>query len=270
LDAPGETPLGEINSLLLGVRMTMADALQTQGDQAGALALRESEETRLKTLTEAERAGMDYDYDAGRMAAMLGDSYYYAGRMPDSQAAYERAAGHFSDGIASAPLNRRLLTGLHYAHYSLSSTRADLGDLPGGLREAETSMDVAERLLAWDPTDRLAQRLVDTSQGQIALMLSANGRPDDALAIVERQLDGYRAYAAQHPEDGDALRRVAVPMRGRAEMMFDARGQVAGCAAVAEAKAAWAEVEAKWGLSDFDRENDLALLDDIALGGGCR
>lgn len=270
LAAPGETPLGEINSLLLGVRMTMADALQTQGDQAGALALRESEETRLKALTEAERAGMDYDYDAGRMAAMLGDSYYYAGRMPDSQAAYERAAGHFSDGIANAPLNRRLLTGLHYAHYSLSSTRADLGDLPGGLREAETSMDVAQRLLAWDPTDRLAQRLADTSQGQIALMLSANGRPDDALAIVERQLDGYRTYAAQHPEDGDALRRVAVPMRGRAEMMFDARGRVAGCAAVAEAKAAWAEVEAKWGLSDFDRENDLALLDDIARGGGCR
>jgi len=261
---------GEIHSLLLGIRMTIADALQTQGDQAGALSLREAEEARLMALEAPDRVGMDFDFEAGRVAALLGDSYYYAGRIPDSQAAYERAAAQFTGGIAKAPLNRRLLTGLHYAHYAMSSTRADLGDLPGGLREAEVSMDVARRLMAWDPTDRLSQRLVDTSEGQIALMLKANGRADEALAIVERQLAGYRTYAAAHPEDGDALRRVAVPMRGRAEMTFDARGKAAGCAAIAEAQAEWSVVEAKWGLSDFDRENDLAALDDLAAKGGCR
>ena len=270
LAAPGTTPPGEVHSVLLGVRMTIADAVQTQGDLAGALAIREAEEARLKALTEADRAGMDYDFEAGRVAALLGDSYYYQNRIADSQAAYERGARHFSDGIAKAPLNRRLLTGLHYAHYSLSSTRADLGDLPGGLREAEASMDVAKRLMAWDPTDRLAQRLLDTSEGQIALMLNANGRASEALAIVERQLAGYRAYAAAHPEDGDALRRVAVPMRGRAEMMFDAKGRAAGCAAIAEARAEWSVVEAKWGLSDFDRKSDLAALDELAAKGGCR
>lgn len=267
---PGTAPLGEVNSLLIGVRMTIADALETGGDNAAALALRESEEARLKSLTLAEREGMDFDFDAGRIAALLGDSYYYAGRIPDSQAAYERAAAHFSNGIVKSPLNRRLLTGLHYAHYSLSSTRADLGDLPGGLREAEESMEVAERLLAWDPTDRLAQQLAETSQGQIALMLSANGRPGDALKIVEQQLESYRAYAAAHPEDGDAQRRVAVPMRGRAEMIFDLRGRAAGCKALQEAKAAWASVEAKWGLTDFDREIDLAQLEELAGKGGCR
>lgn len=269
LAAPGDTPLGEINSLLLGVRLTIADASDTQGDLSRALAMRESEEARLKALSSAEREGMDYDYDAGRIAALLGDSYYYAGDILKSQAAYLRSATHFGDGLAKAPLNRRLLTGLHYAHYSLSSTRADLGDREGGLREAELSLDVAERLLAWDPTDRLAQRLADASEGQIALMLNANGRPGDALAIVERQLDGYRAYAKANPEDGDAQRRVAVPMRGRAEMIFALRGRAAGCAALAEAKAAWAAVEAKWGLSDFDRDNDLVKLDDMAKRGRC-
>ena len=269
-ESPGATPLGEINSLLLGVRLTVADALQTEGDNEGALAIREAEETRIKGLGETGKAGMDFDYEAGRIAALLGDSYYYLGRIADSQAAYERAATHFGDGIAKAPLNRRLLTGQHYAFYALSSTRADLGDRPGGLAAAEDSMDVARRLLGWDPTDRLAQRLADTSEGQIALMLSANGRPEEALAIVDRQLAGYRAYAAAHPEDGDAFRRVAVPMRGRAEMVFDARGHAAGCAAVQEAKAAWTALEQKWGLSDFDRSNDVVALDDLARKGGCR
>lgn len=269
LAAVGDGPQGEINSLLLGVRMTIADAIQTQGDLEGALAMREAEEARLKALTEAGRLGMDYDYDAGRIAALLGDSYYYLGRMPDALAAYDRATESFEAGIAKAPLNRRLLTGLHYARYSQSGTRAELGDKTGGLTAAEESMDVANRLLAWDPTDRLSQRLADTSKGQIALMLSANGRPADALKIVDGLVAGYRAAAKAHPEDGDALRQAAVPMRGRAEMTFDAHGRAAGCKALAEAKAAWAEVEAKWGLSDFDRSNDLVALDQIAEKGRC-
>ncbi|MBK8196875.1 MAG: serine/threonine protein kinase [Acidobacteria bacterium] len=270
LAAPGETPVGQINSLLLGVRLTVADAIQTQGDLEGALAIREAEEARIRSLDEDGRAGMDFDYEAGRIAALLGDSNYYLGRITDSQAAYARSAEFFSAGLKAAPLNRRLLTGLHYAHYSLSSTRADLGDLQGGLREAEESLTVARRLLDWDPTDRLAQRLLDISEGQIALMLKSNGRPEEALAIVERQLEGYRAFAAAHPEDGDAYRRVAVPMRGRAEMMFDARGKAAGCKAAAEAQAAWDAVEAKWGLSDFDRHNDLDQIAEMRRIMACR
>lgn len=270
LAQPGNTPPGEIHSVLVGIRMTIADAVQTDGDLAEAVKIREEEEARLQALTPEERAGMDFDFEAGRVSALLGDGYYYLKRIEDAQAAYQRGADHFEAGIAKAPLNRRLLTGLHYAHYSLSSTRADLGDLPGGLREAELSMETARQLLAWDPTDRLAQRLADVSQGQIALMLNINGRPEEALAIVEQQLESYRAFAAANPQDGDAARRVAVPMRGRAEMIFDARGREPGCKAVAEAKAAWKAVEDKWGLSDFDRTNDLALLDELAAKGRCR
>ena len=53
-------------------------------------------------------------------------------------------------------------------------------------------------------------------------------------------------------------------------MMFDAKGRAAGCAAIAEARAEWSVVEAKWGLSDFDRKSDLAALDELAAKGGCR
>lgn len=269
LAQPGEIPPGEVHSVLVGIRMTIADAVQTEGDLEEAVNIREAEEARLLNLTPDERAGMDFDFEAGRVSALLGDGYYYLKRIEHAQAAYQRGADHFEAGIAKAPLNRRLLTGLHYAHYSLSSTRADLGDLAGGLREAELSMETARQLLAWDPTDRLAQRLAEVSEGQIALMLNINGRPEEALSIVERQLEGYRAKASANPQDGDAVRRVAVPMRGRAEMMFDARGREAGCRGVEEARAAWKAVEDKWGLSEFDRTNDIALLDDLAAKGRC-
>lgn len=263
-------PAGEANSMLLGIKLTEADALQTQGDTASALAIREGEEARLMALPEAMQTGMDIDYDLGRVAAYLGDSYYYQDRFEDSKAAYERAAARFEASAEKAPNNRRMLNGLHYAWYALSGVRGELGDAPGGLAAAETSMEVANRLLAWDPSDRLAQQMAETSRGQIAIMLARNGRGEEAIARVDEQLARYRVYAASHPQDGDAQRRLAVPLRSRADMIADVRGKAAGCAAYGEARAAWASVEAAWGLSDFDRINDVAAIDQAIAELGCK
>ena len=247
-------------ALLLGIRLTQADALQTLGYAEAARDLRLSEEARIANLPEATRAGMDYAYEAGRVAALVGDSLYWAADYAASLAAYDRAAAQFRAGLAAAPLNRQLLGGLHYAEYSRSAVLADLGDPVAGLAAAEASAAVAARLLDWDPTDILAQRLAQTSEGQIALMLRANGRLPEAIERVERQVAQYRALAAANPADGDAQRRVAVPMRGRAEMIMQAQGTEAGCVALREAQAAWAEVAAGVGLQAFDRDTDVAAI----------
>lgn len=269
IGAAGEEALPELESLLLGIQLTKSDAYQTIGDLEAALALREAGEARLLALPETVRTGMDFNFEAGRVAALLGDSLYYLDRIPASRDAYQRAAARFEAGLQTAPLNRRLLTGLHYAYYSLSAVHADLGDAASGLAAAEASMDVAGRLLAWDPTDRLAQRSADISRGQIAIMLKANGRPGEALAIVDQQLAGYRSVAERNPKDGDAQRRVAVPMRMRAEMVAAAHGPAAGCRALREAEAAWLQIEADWGLSDFDRENEIDRIEEALSAGNC-
>ncbi|MFN7054222.1 protein kinase domain-containing protein [Hyphomonas sp.] len=270
LAAAGEAEAGARNGLLLGIRMTRSDALQTLGDVAGARDIRAAEEARLLALPEAARTGMDFSFEAGRVAALLGDSEYYLGSIPASREAYARAAERFETGLALQPTNRRLLTGLHYAYYSLSSVEADLGDPAAGLAAAERSREVALKLMAWDPSDRLAQRSADISLGQVALMLQANGRAAEALAIVEQQLVAYRAAAAANPSDGDAQRRVAVPMRGRAEMVRDVSGREAGCRALQEAAQSWAKLEEGWGLSDFDRTNDVRLIAEAMQAEGCR
>ena len=250
----------DLQVLLLGVRLTQADALTTLGDHAGALDIRIAEEARIVALTPAERTFMDWDYEAGRVAAQVGDSLYWLDQTQASKDAYDRAALRFETGLQAAPLNRKLLNGLHYVRYALSAVLADLGDATGGLAQARASADVARQLLEWDPTDRLARQLIEASQGQIALMLRSNGRLEEAIALVEAQLVRYRAAAAAAVDDAAALRQVAVPLRGRAEMILAARGQAAGCAAYKEAQAAWDALADGFGLTALDRDNDVATI----------
>ena len=251
---------GDLQVLLLGVRLTQADALTTLSDHAAALTLRRAEEARIVGLSTTERGFMDWNYEAGRVAAQVGDSLYWLGETAASRAAYDRASARFSAGLLDDPLNRKLLNGLHYTLYSLSATMADQGDFTAGLTQARASADVAQRLLDWDPTDRLSRQMYEASQGQIALMLRRNGRLGEAISMIQAQLLHYRAVASAQPEDAAARRQIAVPMRGLAEMILEAQGKAAGCAAYAQAQAAWDDLNAAFGLTDLDRNNDLASI----------
>ena len=69
----------------------------------------------------------------------------------------------------------------------------------------------------------------------------------------------YRSASDAAPEDAAALRQVAVPLRGRAEMILQSQGQIAGSAACAQARAAWNALDMKFGLTAQDR---------VGIGGG--
>jgi eukaryotic-like serine/threonine-protein kinase len=260
---------GDLQVLLLGVRLTQADALVSLGDQENALRLRVTEEGRIRDLDPTERSFMDWNYEAGRVAAQVGDSLYGLGQIDMSKAAYDRAVTQFQAGLADAPLNRKLLGGLHYAHYALSGVLADLVDAAGGLEQARASAEVAQKLLDWDPTDRLALQLYEVSQGQIALMLRATGQVDQAIALIDAQVRRYRSASDAAPEDAAALRQVAVPLRGRAEMILQSQGQIAGCAAYAQARAAWDALDMKFGLTEQDRNGDVATIAAVMQANAC-
>lgn len=269
LKAAGGADTGGRASLMLGIRLTQADALMTLGQIQKALQLRESEDARISGLPESIRAAMPYSFDAGRAAAYLADSYFEAGRLPEAAAAYGRAIAAFEQGLEGHPLDRQALSGLHYAHYGLSATRADAGDASGGLAEAQASLEIGTRLVGWDPTDRLAQRLVHVSRGQVALMLRAVGRLDEALAMTETQIETARAAAAAVPGDGDAQRTAVIPLRSRAELILAMKGRAAGCAAYAEALSGWVTLGQTWELSAYDRQNDVATIVAALKANGC-
>lgn len=250
--------------LLLGTRLTRADALVTQGDVAGALALQQAEQARIASLPDDIRALMDWPWEAGRVALLVGDSLYWLGRKEEALAAYDGAVAVLEEGIARAPLNRRLLTALFTAHHARSGTLADLGDAEGGLAAAEAAVTTAGRVLDWDPSDSLARRMAGAAQTQRALMLRATGRTEEALAIIEDRLAEERAG-----DDLESARNTALLLRSRAEMVLELDGAAAGCAAYTDALIAWAGLNARQPLSRMDQEGDVATILAAMQANGC-
>lgn len=249
----------DLEALALGAAMTEADALTTAGDVQAALALQTAAEARLQALPDTVRAGMDWPWETARIAMVIGDSLYWTGDLPGARGAYARAQGILEQGIAAAPLNRRLLTALHMAQYSQSAVLADLGDAQAGLEAAEASQRTAGRLLDWDPTDRLALRMQSVSEGQRALMLRALGRTAEALPIVEARVARARAATEAAPDDLDAARSLAIALGMRAGMVAELNGAGAACPLWSETRAAWDALDARQPLSALDRQNDYAF-----------
>lgn len=265
----GPAKLADVSVLLMGARLTASDAMQMQDRHAEALVIREAEEKRMLAMPDDQRATVVHEFQAGRVAALMGDSLYYLGRMEDALGAYERAAASFEGGLETRPTHRKLLEGAVYARWSLSGTLAELGRNREGLDEALKAEATARRLMDWDPADRLSIQNFDMATGQVTLMLNATGRSAEALERVETEIALRRQRLAARPDDVELLRSVAVPMRGRAEMLRDAGDKAAACRAFGEARDAWGELDAKGRLSDFDRRVDVASIETALKELGC-
>jgi hypothetical protein len=261
--------VADVSVLLLGARLTKSDALQSQEKHAEALAIREAEEARILAMPEDQRATLVHEFQAGRVAALIGDSLWYLGRMEDALHAYERAATAFEGGLKTRPLHRKLLEGAVYARWALSGTLAELGRNREGLEEALKAEATARRLMEWDPADRLAVQNFDMASGQVTLMLNANGRPKEALKRVEDEIAVRRERLAAKPGDVDLIRSLAVPMRGRAEMLRGMGNRDAACRAYGEAREAWDDVSRAGRLSDLDRRTEVEAIREAMEGMAC-
>jgi eukaryotic-like serine/threonine-protein kinase len=271
LDASGAAPhlLAEASVMLMGARLTASDALTTQNQHAAALAIREAEEARILASPLEQQLAMEFDFQAGRPAALAGDSLYYLDRKPEALAAYERAGRRFETGLARAPTHRKLMEGVIYAWWARSATLADLGRLTEALADAQKAEATAQRLAGWDPTDPLAQQNLDMASGQVTLMLQQNGRAGEALRRVEADIALRSSRLAIRPDDAELLRAAAVPLRSRGDILRDLGRKADACRAYADARDAWMGIEARGQLSEFDRTNDVARIGEALEALGC-
>ena len=251
---------GEIEVLLTSARLTQTDALKSANDHAAAAAIQEKEEARLLALPEAVRATMEFEYQSGRPAMLLGDSLYYLGRPEEALAAYRRATERFAQGLARTPLHRRLLEGTITGYWNISGTLEELKRQPEALAEIERALPLVTQLVALDPGNVEALRYRSIVQGQRAVVLANLRRFDEAITITEADLLLKQARAAQAPEDAERWRDVAVPQRNLAVFYSEKGDRASACRVTRQGIAAWTLVDQKWGLSDLDRRNELEVM----------
>lgn len=257
----GRPTLAGLHELLTSVRLVQADAHKWLKALDVAHKLQSGEEQRLLALPAELRAHMDIDYQVGRLALLSGDSLYYLDRKPEALVAYRRGAVSFDKAVTQQPSNRKRLEGAMHAHWYLASVRSELGDPVAALDDNDAALRIVERLLQFDPENLEARRIGEAVSGDRARILSAVGRHDDAIRLVESNLVVREARIARQPDDAEALRDLAVPLRTLADIYERKGDRVGACKVLGRAHEVWTQVDRRFGLGDFDRKNELAVVD---------
>jgi tetratricopeptide (TPR) repeat protein len=203
---------------------------------------------------------MEFEYQSGRPAMLLGDSLYYMDRRDEALAAYQRATARFAAGLLRTPMHRRLLQGAAIGHWSLSGTLDDMGRHTDALAEIDLAVPLVERLLSLDPGNVEALREHSIIHGHRANVLSNLKRYDEAIAIVQANLRQKTARANAAPNDAEPWRDLAVPQRNLANIYWDKGDSASACRVMRDAIAAWTHVEKRWGLGEQDRRTELDVL----------
>lgn len=246
----------ELHTLLSSARLAQAFAMDWIDESPAAIALATAEEARLLALPEAVRSEMDFGYRAGRAAGQLGDSLFFLDRFEESLAAYRRAQQRYAQALVRAPNDRRLLDGSSVSLWASSLALSELGRHGDALRDSDTGIATVQRLIALDPGNDNAQRLMLILRSDRAMVLGRLSRHDEAIALAEDVLRERRARAARAPEISEPARDAVVPLHALADLYWRRGDVAAACAASRRAVAAWADYEKRWGLAELDRRQN--------------
>ena len=258
--SPAPVDLGELHTLLTSARLTQADVYKWREQYAAAASLQEQEESRLMALPPAVRQAMEYEYQSGRPAMLLGDSLFYLGRLDDALAAYRRATARFEQGLVKTPRHRRLMDGVLIGYWSIAGTLDEMGSHEQALIADDRAVAMGERLVELDPDNVEAWRMRDMARGQRALTLASLGRHSEAIRMIEHSLRERQERALQLPDDAERARDAAVPLRNLAQVYRDYGDGAGSCRALRQAFDSWTQIDRHWGLTEFDRKNELAAV----------
>jgi tetratricopeptide (TPR) repeat protein len=275
LELAGADPAGrappaqaELNALLTSARLTQADGYRNLDQHAKAAELQAREEARLFELPQAVRDAMEFEFQTGRTALLLGDSLYYLDRKADSLQAYERGSQRFLRGLAREPTNRRLLLGATTAYWYTSTVLNELDQLPQALRASDEALRMSIQLVALDPQNIEALRQRNAVRNDRAIVLARLRRFDEAIAMIEESMPEKQARAERLPDDFEAARDLAVPLRLLAQHYRDKGDPAGACRVLREAEQRWVALDQRWGLPALDRRQDLAQVREML--GRCR
>jgi serine/threonine-protein kinase len=182
----------------------------------------------------------------------LGEALYHRDDLPGALRAYEQADTLIDALIAQRGAMPNLIIMKGQNAFDLSGT---LGDMPGRQQEAlaiaRDGEGLLRRMLAQGP-DAAAEKKLLILYGQEALLLSALGKPQDAvipsaasIALRERRLAGS-------PDDAQRMRDLAIGLGSHADRLAEAGLTAEACTAADRTVALWAQISSRNRLSALD------------------
>jgi eukaryotic-like serine/threonine-protein kinase len=246
----------DLHALLSTARASQSAAQDYLGQPVAAAERARDELARLGALPAELSSSVQIQERRGRAATQLGDSLFVAERFDASAEAYRQALEIFEAALAAQPGDRRLRQGMALAHWGATFTHLSLAQPARAAEQSARGLAIATDLAAADAEDQNLASLLSVLMTSHAQALALSGRRAEAIALMLGEVERREARARARPDDGDALRRHAVPLRSLSDMLWEHGDRTAACEMGLRAEAAWDALDRFSPLSALDRRNE--------------
>lgn len=200
--------------------------------------------------------------DAVRLYAQAyrfkGDALYYleslAGAVEQYDLAVEKLEAAAARGIADPDVSRDLAI----LHWSRGGSLDELDRVDEAVAALDRARAIMHRQVDADPDDAGSLRLLAVVNGQRGLTLSSAGRFREAIAAAEASLATRRQLSRLQPDQSGFFRDVAIQLNGLGEIHQRAGNRAAACRLFIATIRQFDQLDARWGMSDFDRNDTYA------------
>lgn len=187
-----------------------------------------------------------------------GDALYYLDDVEGSVRELGVASQLLRDAIAGGLDSVDMQRDLAVVEWTRGGSLDEAGQQDEAIEALDRSYRISQRLVEADPDDRGGFRFLAVIGGQRALTLSSAGRYEEAIAGANASLAVRRQLSEEQPDEMGFFRDVAIQLNGLGDIYQRAEQAAQACRYYRETIAQFDALDARWGMSDFDRNDTYA------------
>lgn len=235
----------------------LANALEWQGDYPGGIVAARRADALLPAVETR-----DILLQRATAQDLLAEGIYYSQPQKQAIAPYRNALALLERARALFPGDQIVARRLARARWALGTTLVDNGDPKEALAQIEASSVGVRQVLAFDPDDQDAKRMLRISENARGQALAAVGRVEEGLFLFKANTAERKTLWQARPADALRLRDYMVAVKGLGDMQTQFGHAADGCATYRDARRIIAQIGATGRLTGMDTASVLTDLSE--------
>ncbi|MEM9173351.1 MAG: hypothetical protein AAGA84_11680, partial [Pseudomonadota bacterium] len=201
---------------------------------------------------------------AGDAHQLRGESHYWIDEYDDAIANYSQAIDVYKVALELGGPNQAISDELSTTYWSRGNSYVDTSKPEQAVVDYGEAMTLVETVVARDPGDTSSARQLAILRASKAMALARTGERDEPIVLMSATNDWFEAQAKADPNTSGPQRSLAISYHMMADVSELAQGSDVACPWFKKALEKWLEVDARFGIADFDQRQPDLLRDEIA------
>lgn len=198
---------------------------------------------------------------------LRGESHYFAENVEPAEADFRKSLVSYEELRELSDDTRSVDDASMIAFWSLGNLQYENEAWQDSLESYDAAVRLLQPQVTRDPNDTNAVRRLRIFNATKSKALSQTGRVDEALELITEGNRWFEQRAAKDPDTPVGLREVALSYDTTADVLEIGGRTRDACRWRQRTLEVWQRIDAKWGISDFDKQEPQRLEELVAACG---